>query len=123
MFLGSQDQKIDCAERSSGSVEQPLTGKHGNAIPSTTCLETFDWIARSTDLPPDVRDVDPAESRLPGSQSGGADPYKHHQQIARHGTSVPGMPPLLVYEGSIGVLDAPAERAHAPERTPLARRG
>ena len=57
------------------------------------------------DMPADLRDVDPAELRLPGARSSGADPYKLQQQIARHGTSVAGMPPLLVYEGSDGVLE------------------
>jgi hypothetical protein len=53
----------------------------------------------------DLRDVDPAELRLPGARSGGADPYKLQQQIARHGLSIAGMPPLLAYEGSDGVLE------------------
>lgn len=53
----------------------------------------------------DFRDVDPAELRLPSSRSGGADPVKLHRQIAKHGTSTAGMPPLLVYEGSDGVLE------------------
>lgn len=52
----------------------------------------------------DVRDVDPAELRLPSSRSSGADPYKLHRQIAQHGNSTAGMPTLLVYEGSDGVL-------------------
>ena len=56
-------------------------------------------------MPADYRDVDPAELRLPGSRSAGADPYKLQRQIARHGPSVAGMPPLLVYEGSDGVLE------------------
>lgn len=56
-------------------------------------------------MPADIRDVDPAELRLPGSRSGGADPYKLQQQIAQHGTSVAGMPPLLAYEASDGVLE------------------
>lgn len=56
-------------------------------------------------MPVDLRDVDPAELRLPGSRSSGADPYKLQRQIAQHGASVAGMPPLLVYEGSDGVLE------------------
>jgi hypothetical protein len=56
-------------------------------------------------MPADFRDVDPAELRLPGARSGGADPYKLQQQIAQHGTSVAGMPPLLAYEGSDGILE------------------
>jgi hypothetical protein len=53
----------------------------------------------------DVRDVDPAELRLPSSRSSGADPAKLQRQIAKHGTSTVSMPPLLVYEGSDGVLE------------------
>jgi hypothetical protein len=53
----------------------------------------------------DVRDVDPAELRLPASRSSGADPAKLQRQIAKYGTSTAGMPPLVVYEGSDGVLE------------------
>jgi hypothetical protein len=62
-------------------------------------------MAYSDAMPADLRDVDPAELRLPGSRSAGADLYKLQQQIAQHGTSVVGMPPLLVYEGADGVLE------------------
>src|SRR5436305_13738178 len=53
----------------------------------------------------DVRDVDPAELRLPSSRSSGADPVKLQHQIAKHGTSTAGMPFLLAYEGSDGALE------------------
>jgi hypothetical protein len=53
----------------------------------------------------DLRDVDPAELRLPSSRSSGADPNKLQRQIAKHGKSIAGMPPLLVYEGSDGALE------------------
>jgi hypothetical protein len=53
----------------------------------------------------DIRDADPAELRLPSSRSSGADPYKLQRQIAKYGTSIAGMPPLLAYEGSDGVLE------------------
>jgi hypothetical protein len=53
----------------------------------------------------DLRQVDPAELRLPSSRSSGADPVKLHRQIAKFGTSTAGMPPLLAYEGSDGVLE------------------
>jgi len=53
----------------------------------------------------DIRDVDPGELRLPHSRSSGADPYKLQTQIAKHGTSTAGMPPVWVYEGSDGVLE------------------
>jgi hypothetical protein len=53
----------------------------------------------------DLRDVDPADLRLPSSRSSGADPAKLQRQIANHGTSTVGMPPLMGYEGSDGVLE------------------
>src|SRR5438552_18699742 len=53
----------------------------------------------------DFRHVDPAELRLPRSRTSGADPIKLHRQIAKHGKSVAGMPPLIAYEGSDGVLE------------------
>jgi hypothetical protein len=53
----------------------------------------------------DFRDVDPADLRLPSSRSSGADPVKLQRQIAKHGTSTAGMPPLLAYEGSDGALE------------------
>jgi hypothetical protein len=56
-------------------------------------------------MPADIREVDPAELRLPASRASGADPYKLQRQIALHGTSTVGMPPLFTYEGSDGVLE------------------
>src|SRR5437660_11854310 len=53
----------------------------------------------------DFRDVDPAGLRLPSQRASGADPYKLQRQIAQHGTSISGMPPLLAYESSDGVLE------------------
>jgi len=53
----------------------------------------------------DFRNVDPAELRLPSSRSSGADPVKLQRQIAKHGRSTIGMPPLLAYEGSDGALE------------------
>src|SRR5437016_1083892 len=53
----------------------------------------------------DFRDVDPADLRLPSSRSSGADAYKLQRQIARYGNSIRGMPALLAYEGSDGVLE------------------
>lgn len=49
-------------------------------------------------------DVDPATLHLPPSSASGADPTKLHRQIARHGKSVKGMPRLIVYRASDGVL-------------------
>ena len=53
----------------------------------------------------DLRDVDPAELRLPSSRSSGADPVKLQRQIAKYGTSITAMPPLLAYEGLDGALE------------------
>lgn len=49
-------------------------------------------------------DVDPAMLHLPTSRLSGADPLKLHRQIARHGRSIQGMPPLEVYRGTDGGL-------------------
>jgi hypothetical protein len=54
-------------------------------------------------------DVDPATLRLPNERRDGADPAKLQRQIARHGRSLIGMPPVLVYRGSDGELVIPAE--------------
>jgi hypothetical protein len=45
-------------------------------------------------------DVDPATLRLPRERIDGADPEKLQRQIARHGRSLTGMPPVLVYRGT-----------------------
>lgn len=52
----------------------------------------------------DFRDVDPRELRLPSSRRSGADLAKLQRQIARHGKSTDGMPPIWVREGSDGAL-------------------
>lgn len=49
-------------------------------------------------------DVDPATLHLPLERIDGADPGKLQRQIARHGKSLTGMPPLLVYRGADGQL-------------------
>jgi hypothetical protein len=48
--------------------------------------------------------VDPASLHLPGSRRDGADPVKLQRQLAKHGTSLDGMPPLDVKRGSDGEL-------------------
>ncbi len=48
--------------------------------------------------------VDPAVLHLPGGRRDGADPMKVHRQMARHGTSIAGMPPLEVSRGNDGEL-------------------
>jgi hypothetical protein len=54
-------------------------------------------------MPSFFRDVDPRELRVPPSRPR-ADPLKLARQVARFGSSVIGMPPLIVYEGTDGVL-------------------
>jgi hypothetical protein len=46
--------------------------------------------------------VDPASLHLPGSRMDGADPMKLQRQVAKHGTSTEGMPPLDVKRGTDG---------------------
>jgi hypothetical protein len=48
--------------------------------------------------------VDPALLHLPGSRRDGADPAKLRRQLARHGKSTDGMPPLEVKRGTDGEL-------------------
>jgi hypothetical protein len=54
--------------------------------------------------PPLFLDVDPRGLHLPTTRLSGADPVKLHRQIARHGGSTQGMPPLEVYRGADGEL-------------------
>ncbi len=55
-------------------------------------------------MPSYYRDVDPRELRVPPCRPGGADLIKLQRQIARFGASSQGMPPLIAYEGTDGVL-------------------
>jgi len=52
-----------------------------------------------------IREVDPAELRLPPSRLSGADPWKLHRQIRQFGSSRDGMSPIFVFEGPDGVLE------------------
>lgn len=52
-----------------------------------------------------TREVDPAELRLPPSRASGADPWKLHKQIQKHGSSKDGIPPIFVYEDPDGNLE------------------
>jgi hypothetical protein len=52
-----------------------------------------------------IREVDPSDLRLPPSRASGVDPWKLHQQIRQFGSSESGMPPILVYEDPVGVLE------------------
>src|SRR5947208_5252656 len=56
-------------------------------------------------MTPSIREVDPAELRLPPSRLSGADPWKLHRQTAKFGSSKDGMPPIFVYEDPNGVLE------------------
>jgi hypothetical protein len=49
-------------------------------------------------------DVDPGELHLPPGRAQGADPAKLARQIAKHGKSLDGMPPLQVIRGQDGHL-------------------
>jgi hypothetical protein len=49
-------------------------------------------------------EVDPAELHMPPGRSQGADPGKLARQIAQHGQSIDGMPPLQVVRGKDGRL-------------------
>jgi hypothetical protein len=53
---------------------------------------------------PEFIDVDPGELHLPPSRPLGADPLKLARQIAKHGNSLNGMPPLQVVRGKDGQL-------------------
>ncbi|HKI30497.1 MAG TPA: hypothetical protein VKA46_01300 [Gemmataceae bacterium] len=53
---------------------------------------------------PEFIEVDPGELHLPPSRSQGADLYKLARQIAKHGDSFDGMPPLQVVRGKDGHL-------------------
>jgi hypothetical protein len=56
-------------------------------------------------MDPTIREVDPADLRLPPSRVGGADPWKLHRQIRQFGASRGGMPPILAYEDPDGLLE------------------
>ena len=49
-------------------------------------------------------EVDPATLHVPSSRRDGADPFKVHRQLAKHGTSIAGMPPIEVSRGTDGEL-------------------
>jgi hypothetical protein len=48
---------------------------------------------------PEFIDIDPAELYLPTTRPQGADPGKLARQIAKHGKSLAGMPPLQLIRG------------------------
>src|SRR5579864_372461 len=56
-------------------------------------------------MSPVIREVDPAELRLPPSRISAADPWKLQREIAQFGSSKFGMPPVFVYEDPNGALE------------------
>jgi hypothetical protein len=54
--------------------------------------------------PPKWLEVDPAMLKLPGGRRDGADPGKLRRQIASFGTSINGMPTVLVSRDNMGNL-------------------
>ncbi len=54
--------------------------------------------------PREFLQVAPASLHLPGSRRDGADPVKLQHQLAKHGTSIEGMPPPEVKRGTDGEL-------------------
>lgn len=55
-------------------------------------------------MPRDFRLVDPRTLRLEPQMHAGADPDKLKRQIGMFGSSIQGMPPVLVCQASDGVL-------------------
>ena len=53
---------------------------------------------------PEFIEVDPGELYLPPTRSQGAEPGKLARQIAKHGNSLDGMPPLQLVRGKDGLL-------------------
>jgi len=53
---------------------------------------------------PEFIDVDPGELHLPPSRPQGADRGKLTRQVAKHGNSLDGMPPLQLVRGKDGIL-------------------
>lgn len=51
---------------------------------------------------PKIVYVDPRELYVPVSRPQGADPAKLHRQIAKHGKSLDGMPPVVVHRCADG---------------------
>jgi hypothetical protein len=76
--------------------------------------------AASTGMPEFI-DVDPGELHLPPSRAQGADPGKLARQIAKHGNSLDGMPPLQLVRGKDGYLrlnDGVTRATHAAKLRP-----
>jgi hypothetical protein len=52
----------------------------------------------------EIFEIDPATFHVPGTRREGSDPYKLQRQLAKHGTSIAGMPPIEVSRGTDGEL-------------------
>ena len=66
-------------------------------------------------------DVDPRTLRVGSQCLSGANPFKLARQIARHGSSTAGMPPLWVEEdadGLLGILDGMTRATRAAKLLP-----
>ncbi|MBM3983600.1 MAG: hypothetical protein FJ304_25685 [Planctomycetes bacterium] len=55
-------------------------------------------------MPSRFVDADPRELRVLPSRASGADPVKLQRQIAAYGTATAGMPTLVAFEATDGVL-------------------
>ena len=70
---------------------------------------------------PQFIDVDPGNLHLPPSLAQGADPGKLARQIAKHGKSFDGMPPLLVIrckDGHLRINDGVTRATRAAKLRP-----
>jgi hypothetical protein len=87
-----------CREAASGELDEMIPAR----IPSGTRHPGAGRMGLMNG--PQVLHVDPRTLHLPASRSSGADPAKLHRQIARHGKSAAGMPPIWAYRGTDGEL-------------------
>src|SRR5437763_17121650 len=90
--------------RRSRHAHQAASSRNSLVSNSCTSANERSWLRVHVDMPSVFRDVDPRELRVPPSRPGGADLIKLQRQIARFGALSVGMPPLIVYEGTDGVL-------------------
>lgn len=72
---------------------------------------------------PEFIEVDPSNLHLPPSRSTGADPGKLARQIAKHGDSLDGMPPIQVIRGKDGNMRINDGVTRYASREAAARRG
>src|ERR1700693_1081964 len=95
-FLQGQE---NCSK--SVSLEHwPRTSSIFQVCLGNQCRFWYHWVKK----PREFLQVDPASLHLPGSRRDGADPAKSQRQVAKHGTSIEGMPPPEIKRGSDGEL-------------------